>query len=137
MTDPTERWEQQSAHDLLLYWLERQPDLAFVAECDKKVVGGFVVGVKPWWDGNHLVDGEIFVAPSFQRKSIGSQLLKHALLIAQEKYDVVEFETYTIRGRHPLNWYRKLGFQEIKEWTMIRAKVKSLLSKLTIEQNTI
>src|SRR3989344_2446360 len=71
-----ERWTKKSAYKLLEYWLKRQPDLCFLAEYNNIIVGGFVVGIKPWWDGNHLVDGEIFVHPHYQKKGIGSALLK-------------------------------------------------------------
>ena len=68
--DVGERWEFDSSHQLMNYWLKRQLDLFFVAEVENKIVGGFVGGIKPWWDGNHLVDVEVFVHPDYQKRGI-------------------------------------------------------------------
>src|SRR5687768_3198077 len=72
--DVGENWDKDSAYQLLEYWLHKQPDLSFVAEADEKIVGAFIAGIKPWWDGNHLVDGELFVHPDFQAKRVGTEL---------------------------------------------------------------
>lgn len=134
-----ERWNEPSAFALLSDWLRRQPDLAFVAEVETDVqgseetvlAGGFVLGVRPWWDGNHLVDGELFVDPAFARRGIAKCLLRHALAIAEAKYSPVVWDTYTfVEEGFPLNWYKRLGFQTIDEWVMIRADVKQLIAKL-------
>lgn len=124
-----EKWTEQSAYVLLSDWFRRQPDLAFVAESDHSLVGAFIVGIRPWWDGNHLVDGEFFVEPNYQRRGIGRQLIHQAVQVAVEKYAPVVWETHTFRGQaFPLEWYKRLGFQEIEEWVMIRANIKQILA---------
>jgi GNAT superfamily N-acetyltransferase len=126
-----EKWTEPAAHALLSDWLKRQPDLSFVAESDNKLVGAFVVGIKPWWDGNHLVDGELFVALEHQGHGVARQLIHQVVLTAVEKYSVVVWESYTFRGQEfPLNWYKRLGFREIEEWVMIRADVAELLANI-------
>jgi aminoglycoside 6'-N-acetyltransferase I len=72
--DVGEKWTKESSFKLLEYWLNRQKDLCFLAEVENEIVGAFVAGVKPWWDGNHLVDGEIFIHPKFQKRGIGKFL---------------------------------------------------------------
>jgi len=132
--DVGERWTPESSKELLSYWFDKQPDLALVAEFDEKIVGAFVAGVKPWWDGNHLVDGEIFVHPDYQKKGIGTELSKAIYKIALEKYKVVRFDTYTFKKTNfPLSWYKSQGFTENKEWAMIEGDVKSILSNLEKE----
>jgi GNAT superfamily N-acetyltransferase len=128
--DVGEKWTAKKAYTLLEYWFQRQPDLAFVAESEGKIVGGFVAGIKPWWDGNHLVDGEIFVHPEFQRKGIGSLLSMAMFRKAMKKYNAKVWDTYTFRGKYPLKWYRSLGFREIGEWTMISGDLKEAAKKL-------
>src|SRR5206468_3100195 len=104
---------------------------AFTAEVDGQPVGGFIVGVRPWWDGNHLVDGELFVDPEHQKRGVGKQLIARVLNEAVEKYKPTVWETYTFRDEgFPLSWYKQIGFAEISEWTMIRADVATVLSKL-------
>jgi ribosomal protein S18 acetylase RimI-like enzyme len=127
-----EPWTDATAHALLANWLHRQPDLAFTAEADGKLVGALMIGIRPWCDGNHLVDGELFVIPECQKNGIASDLLREALAVAVAKYNPVVWETYTFRAqKFPFEWYQKLGFREIEEWMMIRADVSHLLSRTT------
>ena len=129
--DVGERWTKETAQKLLEHWLQRQPDLAFLAEVDGKIVGGFTSGIKPWWDGNHLFDGELFVHPDYQKHKVGTALFKKLLTEAKEKYEAKFFDAHTFKGfDHPLNWYKKLGFEEIKEWVMISGDVTEILGKL-------
>lgn len=129
--EATEQWTEEAAHALLAHWLKRQPDLAYIAEYESQLVGAFVVGVRPWWDGNHLVDGELFVAPKYQKNGIARALLQKVLLIAVDKYDPVTWESYTFRSpAFPLDWYTRLGFRPIDEWVMIRADVVHVLRNL-------
>lgn len=124
-----ERWTEDSALALLTDWFRRQPDLFFAAEMDNKFVGGFVVAVRPWWDGNHLVDGELFVDPNSQNKGIARALIRHTLLEAVTKYAPVHWDTYTFNEQSfPLDWYYRLGFKPINEWIMIRADVREVLA---------
>ena len=129
--DVGERWTLVSAHALLSYWLDRQPDLAFLVKENDEIMGGFFAAIKPWWDGNHLVDGEIFTHPDCQGLGIGSALMKRMFEQAIERYDVKVWDMYTFRNtKHPLSWYEKLGFYEIKDWVMMTGDVRVALSKL-------
>jgi L-amino acid N-acyltransferase YncA len=74
--DIGERWTVPAAKKLLEYWLDKQPDLALLAEYNGNIAGAFLTAIKPWWDGNHLMEGEIFVDSAFQKKGIGTELLK-------------------------------------------------------------
>jgi GNAT superfamily N-acetyltransferase len=127
-----EHWTIESARALVEHWWRRQPDLAYVARIDNQPIAAFIVGVKPWWDGNHLVEGELFVDSAWQSRGIGSRLLRQVLNVAMEKYSAVVWETHTFRGNDfPLSWYKKLGFIEIEEWVMIRADVSAVVHKLS------
>ncbi len=131
--DVGEKWTQDSAYKLLDYWLIRQPDLAFVAEEDDSLIGAFFVGVKPWWDGNHLVEGEIFVDPAHQAQGVGKKLLKIVLGKALEKYQVTFWDTITFRRfDFPLNWYKKIGMEEVLEWVLVNGDVKSIMKSLML-----
>jgi len=129
--DVGERWTIDSARALMRYWFNKQSDLAFLAEYDDKVVGGFLSGIKPWWDGNHLFDGELFVHPDFQDKKIGKALLKKLLTEAVKKYDAKIFDAFTFNGSDfPLSWYKKIGFHVITEWTMFSGNIEEILKGL-------
>ncbi len=126
-----EKWEYKSARKMLSYWLERQPDLCFLAECDGVFVGGFASAIKPWWDGNQLFDGEIFVDPDYQGKGVGTELSKVMYKTAIEKYDAKYLVAFTFSDKtHPLSWYKKQGFKEVKNWTIISGDLRKVLKKL-------
>lgn len=97
--DVGEDWSLEQAYKLLKYWFDIQPDLAYLAEVDNKIVGGFVIGVKPWTDGNRLLDGEVFVHPDYQAQGVGSELLKSVFKVAIEKYNVTIWDAVTFRGQ--------------------------------------
>lgn len=129
--DIGERWDKKSARKLLAYWLDKQPELAFLAEENNKIVGGFFTGMKPWWDGNHLSDGELFVHPDYQRRGIGGKLMKTAFQKAVKKYKAVQFDAFTFKKtKHPLAWYKSIGFNEVKEWTIINGNLEKVIKKI-------
>lgn len=126
-----ENWTSESAYKLLKYMFEDQPDLFFTAEVEGKIIGSIVATVRPWWDGNHLIEGEIFIHPDFQKKGIGVKLIKKLFTVAKEKYGVIAWDTYThIVYENPLAWYKSLGFEEIKHWTMITGDVDKVLATI-------
>ena len=123
-----ERWAPKTAKKLLVYWFEKQPDLAFVAESDRKLVGAFVAGIKPWWNGNHISDGELFVHPDYQKQGIATKLSVMLYETAVNKYKVVDFDAYTFnKTKFPLSWYLSKGFVKNEEWVMISGDVKNIL----------
>ena len=130
-SDVGERWTVETAKKLISYWFKRQPDVAYLAECNGQIVGAFIAGIKPWWDGNHISDGELFVHPNYQKKGIATKLSIAVYEKALEKYGVVILDAYTFkRKKFPLSWYLSQGFTQNKEWTMITGSVKTALSKL-------
>jgi len=127
-----EEWSEEAAYKLLDYYFKKQPDLAFLAENDSELIGGFLSAIKPWYDGNHLFDGEIFVATDFQKKGVGSLLVKEMFKIALEKYQVVAWDAYTFSSfDHPLKWYKSLGFEVCPGLVMFSGDVSKALNKIS------
>ncbi|MBM3234239.1 GNAT family N-acetyltransferase [Candidatus Pacearchaeota archaeon] len=126
-----EKWTDNSAQKLMQYWLKRQPDLFFVAEINNKIVGGFVAGIKPWWNGNHLVEGELFVHPNYQNLGIGTKLSKIMYQTAIKKYKIINVQGATFKNKKfPLIWHKSKGFSENKNWILIEANPRILLRSL-------
>lgn len=126
-----EQWDDASAHALLDHLFVAQPDLFFVATAGSEIVGAICAITKPWWDGVHLTDGELFVDPSCQGKGVGKILVKTLFQEAKKSYGAVVWDTFTHRVyEHPLSWYKKLGFSEVKEWVMISGDIDNVLANL-------
>lgn len=126
-----ENWDKESAVDLLKYFYKEQPDLFFTAELDGKIAGAIVAMVRPWWDGNHLIEGEIFVHPDYQKRGVGVMLIKTLFTEAKQKYNAISWDTFTHTiYENPLAWYKDLGFEEIKHWQMITGNIDKVLGNI-------
>src|SRR3989344_4962368 len=105
-----EKWTQKQATTLIKSYLKKQPDLALSASFKNRLVGGFICLIKPWWDGNHLVETVLFVDPKVQKAGVGKELLKALLIKARKKYKAIILEGITFaKLDFPLNWYKRLG----------------------------
>jgi GNAT superfamily N-acetyltransferase len=126
-----ENWTKEKAYLLLDDFLKKQPDLAFLAESNGKIVGGFFKTVKPWWDGNHLDNGELFVHPDFQRKGVGTKLCQTLLKKAVEKYNVSVLEIITFKKKpFPLEWYLSKGYKKSDNLIFLEGIAEDVLKKL-------
>ena len=130
--DIGEDWSIEKAKKLLEYWYNKQGDLFYVAEEDGKPVGGCVSGIKSWFDGNRLIDGEIFVSKDYQEKHIGRNLMLEHLKQAKIKYNanVMEFHTYGDETEFPQNWYNRIGFKKDDELIIMNGNIEEILGHL-------
>jgi GNAT superfamily N-acetyltransferase len=127
-----EKWTKTSALELFKYFYDKNPDLLFVAYDDNKPVGAIMSLLKPWWDGKHLEDGEVFVCEEYKRQGIAKQLFKTLFTYAIEKYDatVLEAHTYKDENGFPYCWYERLGFETVDDWKIISGDIKKIVHKL-------
>jgi GNAT superfamily N-acetyltransferase len=126
-----ENWDTPSALKLLEHLYHIQPDMFFTLEEDNQIIGAISALIKPWWDGHHITDGELFIHPDYQRKGYGKQLVKHMFTKSKEKYNAVSWDTFThVVHEHPLKWYQNMGFEVINEWQMITGNIDEVLEKI-------
>lgn len=123
-----EDWSIGKCYGLLNFFYTLQSDIFVVAEVDGEVVGAVMSLVKPWHDGNRLIETEIFVANDYQRQGIASRLFHEHFKLAMEKYDakIMETHTYQEENGYPLNWYKKQGYKVIDEWYVINGNIKDV-----------
>lgn len=121
-----ENWTEETAYKLLDFFYTIQSDIFIVAEENEKVVGAVTSLVKPWHDGNRLIETEIFVDRGYQHKGIGSKLFQEHFKIAMEKHNakIIEAHTYQEEDGYPLNWYKKQGYEIIDDWYVINGNIK-------------
>lgn len=129
-----EHWIPISASEFLLYCYRRQPDLFYIAREHSNILGGVYGDIKPWWDGNHLANTELFVAPSHQKQKIGSKLLITIIENALAKYHIAVIEGITFRyPGSPFQWHKRLGFEIMREMVPVVGNPNIVLAKLQRE----
>jgi hypothetical protein len=131
--DPSEEWTTPKAEALIGFFLKVQPDLAFLIERDGRVAGAVLGIVKPWWDGNCLVETEIFIAPEFKTRGIGTLLGFHYLREAMRLYDVRSIHTITFNDfDFPASLYSRIGFRDKTNWKVMVADASETVQKLNV-----
>ncbi len=126
-----EKWTNKNSLRIWEYWSSRKPNIAYVVVIDKKIVGGFIGFIVPWWNGNHLRDCEIFVDPRNQNRGLGAMLLKTALNKSLSDYKASYIIGMTFNGKKfPLSWYESIGFEKGGPLTMVWGNPKKILRKI-------
>jgi ribosomal-protein-alanine N-acetyltransferase len=101
-----EYFSPEEEKDLLNY-LENEIDLYFVLEFDQKIVGSG--GINFSEDETHAKISWDFLHPDFQRKSLGTKLLKHRLDALEKMDNVKRITVRTSQLAYP--FYEKAGFK--------------------------
>lgn len=127
-----EKWTKESATELFKYFYNQAKDLLFVAYDDEQPIGVVMFVLKPWWDGPHLEDGEIFVCKKYQHRGVAKSLFRTLFKYAIEKYDATTLEAHTYEDENgfPYCWYKRLGFETIGDWKIISGDIKDIIKKL-------
>lgn len=127
-----ENWTKETCIKMFLYFYNNFPDLFFVAYDNEKPVGVIMSTLKPWCDGNHLDDAEIFVCKNYQHKGIAKNLFKTLFEYAINQYNTTTFSAHTYEDEtgFPYSWYKRLGFETIDDWKIINGDIKEVMKKL-------
>lgn len=127
-----EKWTTETVTKLFQYFYNQAQDLFFIAYDNEKPIGVIMTLLKPWWDGNHLEDGELFVCKDYQQKGIAKKLIKTLFEYAIDKYDATTLEAHTYEDENgfPYCWYQRLGFNTINDWKIINGNIKEIVKKL-------
>ena len=127
-----EKWTKKRAKELIASYLKKQPDMVFMAQRGNKIVGGFLCLIKPWWNGNHVVETELFTDPKFQKLGIGNELFKTLLKKADKRYRATVFEGITFSNtKFPMSWYGRLGLKRVNGLMLIDGKIGPILKKIS------
>jgi ribosomal protein S18 acetylase RimI-like enzyme len=130
-----DKFTPPAAVEYLEWLINRCPELAFVAEVDKRIIGGYLAAIKPWFDGPHVVDGEIFVDERYRQYGIGLKLTKTLLQQAKETFGAVVIEAtvfnYGEDGQRALDWHKSNGREIVPEIVFISGSIDEVLQKVT------
>lgn len=127
-----ENWTKETALNLFKYFFDRDKDLIFCAYIDNIPVGIIMSTLKPWYNGYHLEDAEIFVNEKYRGLGIAKKLFKELFTYADNKYQNVIFEAHTYEDENgfPLKWYKSLGFKISDNMVIINANIKEIINNL-------
>ncbi|OGM89588.1 hypothetical protein A2108_01165 [Candidatus Wolfebacteria bacterium GWA1_42_9] len=125
-----ETWNYEKAKSLLLFYYNVKTFIGLTVLVDKKIVGAFFSYIKPWCDGKHLAEGEIFIDPKFQGKRIGTKLYLEMMKTAYKKgCRIHELVAYN----KPASWYQKIGFRKTK-LNHMSGDIKEVIKKINKQQ---
>lgn len=134
-----EDWSLEKGYNLLHFFYSLQPDIFIIAEEDSNVVGGVASLIKPWFDGNRLIETEIFVERSRQNQGLASRLFMEHFRRAMDLYGVktIEAHSYQAENGYPLSWYRKQGYTLVDDLYIINGDIQQAYYwlKNRIEEN--
>lgn len=122
-----EDWSTQRAKALLDFYLRQKTFIGLTALVDGKIVGAFFSFIKPWYDGDHLGEGELFVDPDYQHRKIGTKLFLEMNKIAKRKGCTIhELIVYGSIAR----WYKRLGIKE-SGLKHMQGKIKDIVRRMS------
>ena len=127
-----EKWTKEKALELFKYFYNQNNDLFFMAYDGDEPIGVITSVLKPWWDGNHLEDGEIFVLQKYRHGIVAMRLVKTLLTYAVEKYNatILEAHTYEDEKGFPYTLYKKLGFKTLNDLKIVSGNIREVIKKL-------
>lgn len=122
-----EDWSIQRARALLEFYFKLKTFIGLTAIVDSKIVGAFFSFIKPWYDGDHLGEGELFVDPDYQHRKIGMKLFLEMNMIAKKKGCTIhELIVYGSIAR----WYKRLGIKE-SGLKHMQGKIKDIVRRMS------
>jgi len=128
-----EIWSSEKALEFLLFKFNRYPDLSFAAIMNDKPVGAIFSDKKPWHDGNHLCEGELFVHPDHQGNPfVAVPLVLNLIEVAHKKYNCTTIEGVTFKQSNQLKMYEKFGYKEDQALTFITGDISVMVERLAL-----
>ena len=125
-----ENWTDETAFDFLNFWYKKAKDLFFVAEKNKKIIGGVVGEIIPYAEGKYFSNGELFVDPTFQNQGVAKELNKKVISEAINKFGVkyLCWEA-DYKAQFPIAWYESIGMKKTR-WVLMDGEAKKVLENL-------
>lgn len=118
-TEPwNDNWSQKKALEKLACFYNSPKFLGWVAYEGDEMLGACVGNIEPYYIGDYFYLKELFVFPEYQRKGVGSKLVK----TMKEYLDSIGIETvilFTSNESFPFEFYKKQGFGEMEGMRMM------------------
>lgn len=130
-----ETWTYPTALSYMQYFYHYQPDLFICAYDDDIPIAAIMSTLKPYYDGLHLTETELFVSEDYRGQSIGKKLLEMHFELAIAKYDASHIDaiTYINNPDSPLDWYKKIGLEPNPNLVVLNGNLEDCLKKIREE----
>ena len=96
---------------------------------DWKIIWFIFSDVKPFYNGNILIDWDLVVSPKYQKNSIGKQLFFYGMQYAQKNLSVRFREFYTFRDSYQYKRYKKLWFYDSQKFVLMAGNIEDIIKK--------
>jgi ribosomal-protein-alanine N-acetyltransferase len=118
--------ERERAEKVIHYSLSESPEFCFEALSEEgECAGAVFVHIDPTWEGKALYIETIQVKPEYQKKGIGSRLLKRVIEQAKKEEATSVFFSMDNNNRKQREWYESFGFKPTK-WICYSAEIQDL-----------
>lgn len=130
-----ETWTYSTALSYMQYFYHYQPDLFICAYDNDIPIAAIMSTLKPYYDGIHLTETELFVSEDYRGQNIEKKLLEMHFELAIAKYDASHIDaiTYINNTNSPLNWYKKIGLETSNNLVVLHGNLKNCLEKIKEE----
>lgn len=127
-----ESWNYDTALSYMNYFYHYQPDLFICAYDDDIPIAAVMSTLKPYYDGLHLTETELFVSEDYRDQNIGKKLLEMHFELAIAKYDASRIDaiTYINNTDSPLDWYKKIGLRIADNLVVLHGDLENCLEKI-------
>lgn len=113
------------------YFYSHQYDLFICAYNDDIAIGAVMSTLKPYYDGMHLIQTEVFVSSDYEEQNIKEKLLEMHLKLASTKYHVSHI--CTIIDNNSLDWFNKIGLEPNSNLSVLQGSLENCLQKIREE----
>lgn len=130
-TRPNENWTYETSLSYIQYFYSHQPDLFICAYDDDIPIGAVMSTLKPYYDGMHLIQTEVFVSSDYEEQNIKEKLLEMHLKLASTKYHVSHINAIT--DNSSLDWFNKIGLEPNSNLIVLQGSLENCLQKIREE----
>jgi len=133
--EANETWTYETALSYIQYFYHHQPDLFICAYDDDIPIGAIMSTLKPYYDGMHLSNLDIFISEDYRDQNIGKKLLEMHLELANAKYDASHIDTIINKNisDDSLNWCRDVGLEINADLIILHSNLDNCLKRIREE----
>ena len=133
--EKSETWTYETALSYMNYFYHHQPDLFICAYDEDIPIAAVMSTLKPYYDGMHLTNLELFVSEDYKDQDIEKKLLEMHLELANAKYNVRHIDTIINKNifDDSLNWCKDVGLEINPNLVILNSNLDNCLKNIREE----